>query len=158
MLKVYETTDDGFDLLDALGERVGTIRGSALCFGGLTSEGDAIAAAIDGSRALATYLQRSFGASGEPPDEAAPIRLVHDGAYEWVARGTRPLARLLRPRTGRGADGPRDDWRVEFVLPSYVRAGALIGAAQQLHRAIASRAEPCDEPVGSAAEAPARGA
>lgn len=152
MLKVFETAEESFRLVDARGKDVGWIRGSALGFGGLQTEKEAIAAAVAGSSALASYLQRSFGASAMPSDPGAPLRVVHDGAYDWISRGSQPLARLFRPGTARNGDGHDGSYRVEFVLPSYARAAAAIGAAQQVHRAIDGRAEP----TGHVASSPAR--
>lgn len=140
MLKVFETGEESFQLIDARGKDVGWIRGSALGFGGFPTEPEAISAAVAGGSALSTYLQRSFGASTMPSDSGAPLRLVHDGAYDWISRGSHPLARLFRPGVWRNGDGHDGSYRVEFVLPSYARAGSAISAAQQVHRAIEDRA------------------
>lgn len=153
MLKVFEIAEESFQLVDGRGKEVGWIRGSALGFSGLLTEKEAIAAAVAGSSALGTFLQRSFGAPATPPDPGAPLRVVHDGAYDWVSRGSHPLARLYRPGTARNGDGHDGSYRVEFVLPSYARAAAAIGAAQQVHRAIESRAEPTGQTAASSARA-----
>jgi hypothetical protein len=140
MLQIIEIAEGSFQLLDGEGRDVGWIRGTAFGFRGFDTVEDAAAAAVAGSRALATYLQRTFGASTMPSDPGAPLRLVHDGAYEWISRAQYPLARLRRPVAGRqaGAEDGRN-FGLEFVLPSYVRAGAAISAAQRVHRAIDER-------------------
>ena len=148
MLEVFEIAEDSYRLVDGRGRDVGWIRGSALGFGGFRGEADAMSAAAAGHRALASHLRRSFGASMLASDPGAPLRVVHDGAYDWISRGAQPLARLFRPGEARRADAHDGSYRIEFVVPSYVRAGALIAAAQQLHRAIAA---PAATPTSAAA-------
>jgi hypothetical protein len=153
MLQVFETDDASFRLSDGEGREVGWIRGTAFGFGGFADEEDAIDAAIVGARTLGDYLRRSFGGSDAQGDSGAPVGLVHDGAYEWVSRGMRPLARLYRPDPARASADARDrSYRIEFVLPSYARAGAAIGAAQIVHRAIRGRA--LDESAAGVSRAP----
>jgi hypothetical protein len=143
MLQVFETAEASFRLSDGQGRDVGWIRGTAFGFGGFATEEDAVAAAVAGSDALSAYLERSFGQPATPADPGAPVTLVHDGAYEWVSRGMRPLARLHRPDPARAAIDRREpSWRIEFVLPSYVRAGATIGAAQLVYREVARAGAP----------------
>jgi hypothetical protein len=138
MLQVFETAEASFRLSDGQGRDVGWIRGTAFGFGGFATEEEAIEAALVGSGALSAYLERSFGQPAATTVPGAPVSLVHDGAWEWVSRGMRPLARLHRPDPARALIDPRErSYRIEFVLPSYVRAGATIGAAQLVHREIA---------------------
>ena len=138
MLNVFETGEASFRLSDRHDADVGWVRDGAMGFGGFATEADAIEAALAGSEALRAHLDRLTGAIRAGAGPKGRVRLVHDGAFEWVARGTVPLARLLRPAAD-GAPPRRHDFAVEFVLPSYVRAGAVIGAAQVAHHAIASR-------------------
>jgi hypothetical protein len=53
--------------------------------------------------------------------------MVHDGAYEWVADGFRPLARLIRPHTSRNSE---HSFALEFLVPSYATQHVTIAAAQ----------------------------
>ncbi len=140
MLSVFETGEESFRLSDRHDEDVGWIRGGTLGFDGFASEADAISAALAGSQALHGHLARINGALHPATAPTGRTRLVHDGAYEWVSRGSVPLARLFRP----GRDGALPKHRghaVEFVLPSYVKAGSVISAAQVVHHAIAGRAQ-----------------
>jgi len=139
MLNVFETGEATFRLSDRHDEDVGWIRGGTLGFDGFASEADAIAAALAGSEALRRHLDRINGSVQPTAAPTGRTRVVHDGAYEWVSKGAVPLARLYRP--GRDGTAPkRRGHAVEFVLPSYVRAGSVITAAQVVHHAIATRA------------------
>jgi hypothetical protein len=51
---------------------------------------------------------------------------VHDGAYEWIAVGAVPLARLHRPR---GTAPPNDSFAIELVLPSSTTNTSAVSAA-----------------------------
>jgi hypothetical protein len=140
MLNVFETGDASFRLSDQHDQDVGWIRGAALGFDGFATEADALAAAVAGSAALTEYLERLTG-SGSVGARAAGaargrVHVVHDGAYEWVSRGKVPLARLYRPERDATERQRRRTFAVEFVLPSYVKAGAAVSASQVLHRAI----------------------
>ena len=139
MLSVFETGEASFRLSDRHDEDVGWIRGGTLGFDGFASEADAIAAAVAGSEALRRHLDRINGSVQPTPAPTGRTRVVHDGAYEWVSRGTAPLARLFRPARA-GAPPKHRGHAVEFVLPSYVKAGSVITAAQVVHHAIATRA------------------
>lgn len=138
MLNVFETGEASFRLSDRHDADVGWVRDGAMGFGGFATEADATEAALAGSEALRVYLDRLSGTIKPEVGPKGRVRLVRDGAFEWVARGSVPLARLFRP-VADGAPPRRQDFAVEFVLPSYVRAGAVIGAAQVVHHAIANR-------------------
>ena len=158
MLSVFETGEASFRLSNRHDEDVGWIRGAALGFDGFATEADALAAAVAGSSALADYLERLTGSAGVGARATGSARgrvhVVHDGAYEWVTRGKVPLARLYRPERDSTERQRRRTFAVEFVLPSYVRAGAAVSASQVLYRAIASSTT-AEVPVGAPADAPA---
>jgi len=61
------------------------------------------------------------------------VKLVHDGAYEWFADGTSPIARLVRPQR-RAYDLT---FGIELVLPSYASEGVAITAAHAVGAALA---------------------
>jgi len=154
MLSVFETGEASFRLSDRHDEDVGWIRGAALGFDGFGSEADAIAAAVAGSQALAGYLDRLSGATQPSGRTTGRVRLVHDGAYEWVSRGSTPLARLYRPERDLPQRSRRRTFAVEFVLPSYVKSGSAISASQVLYHAIGHSMEAASA-RGGASTAPA---
>lgn len=132
MIRVLATGENRHRLEDEAGRRVGWIHGRALGFGGMRSEAEAMAAAVTAWQAFDAALRRHY--FGRPRHDASPdrLRLVHDGAYEWVADGSRPLARLYRPSDDR-ADG---EFSIELVLPSYANEGAAVAVAQAVGGAL----------------------
>jgi len=129
-------------LEDVSGRHVGWVRGRAIGFHGMRSEDEALAAVAAAWQPFDTALRRHY--FGRPPNEPAwdQLRLVHDGAYEWVTDGRHPLARLHRPASDLG-DG---DFAIEFVLPSYATEGVVISVAQVVGAALRSH---CLGAVGS---------
>jgi len=77
--------------------------------------------------ALERTLQRAYPGRPLRPVKKSKIDLVHDGDSEWVAAGFRPLARLMRPNTGRNGE---NCFALEFLVPSYVTQHVTIAAAQ----------------------------
>lgn len=140
MLNVFETGEESFRLSNSNDEEVGWIRGDALGFTGFDTEDAAIAAALRGGDALRGYLERLSGTSEVIEESKGKVKLVHDGAYEWVTRGSTQLARLYRPEPD-SAQRKRGVFAVEFVLPSYVRSGTVISAAQVVYHAVSRVAE-----------------
>ena len=59
------------------------------------------------------------------------LRLAHDGAYEWITDGRKPLARLVRESVERASDKL---FAIEFVLPSYASEAVAISAAHVMAR------------------------
>jgi hypothetical protein len=133
MLRIIADGENRFRLESANGVDVGWIRNRTLGFRGLPSEATTIEATVDSSRALEVSLAREF--PGRPIHEiSAPgVRLVHDGAYEWIADGDRPLARILRPTSGLF---PETDFGLEFQLPSYATHHVSIAGAQAVWRVL----------------------
>ncbi len=132
MITILADGDYGHRLEDADGRNVGSIRNRTIRLGGLASEEEAMAATVDVWRVLDASLARQF--PGWPRHQLATdrIRLVHDGAYEWISDG-KPLARLVRPRGDETIDTP---FAIEFVLPSYSSDGVLISSAQLMAKAL----------------------
>ena len=135
MIRVIAAGEDLHRLEDDGGKHVGWIHGRALSFGGMRSETEAIAAAAVAWQAFDAALRRHF--FGRPPHEvtADRLHLAHDGAYEWVTDGRRPVARLYRPREHRGDDG----YSIELVLPSYATEGVAVAVAQVVGNALHAR-------------------
>ncbi len=129
MITVTAQGDRRYRILDARGRAVGWIHDHAVGFQGWRRDADAIAAAESAWGPLEATLRRHY--FGRPLRLApeGPLRLVHDGAYEWVSDGRTPIARLHR------GDG-HDALALEFVLPSYVTEGVVHAAAQVLARAL----------------------
>jgi len=134
MFKVFiDGNDDRLRLENSTGRKVGWIRDRTFGFGGLASEKAALRAAVDAWRSLEEELQRGYPGRAPRPVNESNVGLVHDGAYEWVADGFRPIARLLRPRTERN---PEDSFALEFLAPSYATQHVTIAAAQAVWEAL----------------------
>ena len=132
MLRVMEMGEGVHRIEGPDGTVVGWIRGRTVAFRGFGDIASALDAASPASAALEKVLRRQY--PGWPHYEVArdTLRVVHDGAYEWVSDGTAPIARLIRP-----GDGPPDDFGLEFALPSYASEGVAIAAAHGLYIALA---------------------
>lgn len=170
MITVTAQGDRRYRILDRRGHVVGWIDANAVGFRGWTRDDDAIAAAAAAWEPLEATLRRHY--FGRPLRLApeGPLRLVHDGAYEWVSDGRTPIARLHR-QAGSVATGERPaaslapsdatarrrdaggELALEFVLPSYATEGVVHAAAQVLARAFghfggaATRVPRDDDPV-----------
>ena len=90
MLSIFDTGDSSFRLANQRDEDVGWIRASAIGFDGFATEPEALAAAVAGSEALAGYIERLTGSAPRFAPTSGRVRLVHDGAYEWVSDGLVP--------------------------------------------------------------------
>ena len=133
MLKIIDEGDNKFRLESAADVEVGWIRGHTLGFRGLPTETAAIEAAVDSSRALELSLAREF--QGRPVHDmsTSDIGVVHDGAYEWVADGVRPLARILRPTSGPFSE---EAFGIELLVPSYASHHVIIACAHAVWRVL----------------------
>ena len=114
-------------LENADGRQLGSIRNGIIRLRGLTSRKDAIIAAMIVWEALDATLAREFAARPRHRPVLGRLRVLNDGAYDWIADGVKPLARLLRMPMDRSAD---DTLAIEFVLPSSVSEAAAISAAE----------------------------
>ena len=134
MFKVFiDGNDDRLRLEDLAGRNVGWIRGHTIGFGGLPSEEIALRAVPEAWKALEITLERVYRGRAPRPVKESNIDVVHDGAYEWVADGFRPLARLMRPHTGRNSEA---SYALEFMVPSYATQHVTIAAAQAVWEAL----------------------
>jgi hypothetical protein len=134
MFKIFiDGNDDRLRLEDLAGRQVGWIRGHTLGFGGLASEKAALRAAVGAWGALDKLLHRTYPRRMRRPAHESNVRLLHDGAYEWIADGFRPIARLLRPRTERNSE---DSFALELLVPSYATQHVTIAAAQVVWEAL----------------------
>ena len=130
MLHILPDGDRRYRLVDGDGREIGWIRGRAVRFLGFLSEEDMVNAASKAWRALRSVLAQSFGhtSAGKQSDK---LRHVYDGAYEWIADGVIPIARVFRSRNA--AD---PSLAIELVLPSYVDEALTKEAALSIARAL----------------------
>jgi hypothetical protein len=146
MFKVFiDGSDDRLRLEDFAGEKVGWIHGNTFGFGRLPSEKIAIDAAVEGWQSLEKALQRGYPGRSARNVDKSKVRLVYDGAYEWVADGVRPLARLLRPFTTRN---PERSFALEFLVPYHATQHVTIASAQAVLETVSRYI------AGSSSEAP----
>jgi hypothetical protein len=110
------------------GHMIGWIHGHAIGLSGLLDDREALAWTPSLRRALDDTLVRHYPGRYRPVTDFTELRLVHDGAYEWIAAGNVPIARVYRTVSGRGGGCVA----VEFVLPSYVSERAAIASANTL--------------------------
>jgi hypothetical protein len=135
------------------GETIAWVRGHAVGIAGFDSVDDALASAPMLHRVVDDVLRREYPAwkRGVPP--LGELTLVHDGAYEWIATGSTPVARLHRSGT---LHVPNEvaarSYALEFVLPSYVREAVILVVARALTAAHNSLGD-CFEPANMPAEA-----
>jgi hypothetical protein len=128
MFKIFiDGNDDWLRLEDPAGRKVGWIRDRTFGFVGLPNEKAAVRAAVDAWRSLEKTLQRGYPGRAPRPVNESNVGLVHDGAYEWIADGFRPIARLLRPQSERNSE---DSFAVELLAPAYATQHVTIAAAQ----------------------------
>jgi hypothetical protein len=152
MFKVFiDGNDDRLRLENPAGRKIGWIRDRTFSFGGLANEKTALRAAVDAWRSLEKTLQRGYPGRAPRPVNESKVRLVHDGAYEWIADGFRPIARLLRPRTERNSE---DSFALEFLAPSYATHHVTIAAAQAVWEALSEQIEPATLDPARPAAAP----
>lgn len=111
----------------ASGRALGWIHGHAVGLFGLRDETEALTWAPSLRLALDDALARQYPERYQPVRDFSNLRLVHDGAYEWIAAGEVPLARVHRP-SKRG----ENRFALEFVLPSYASERAATAAARIL--------------------------
>jgi hypothetical protein len=91
--------------------------------------------------ALDLVLRRQYPGWPSYTPALDELQLVHDGAYEWFADGTAPIARLIRPQR-RAYDLT---FGIELVLPSYASEGVAITAAHAVGAALVPAAPPAVE-------------
>lgn len=126
------------------GRRLGWIHGHVVGLSGLRDHREALAWAPALRHALDDTLARHYPDRYHPVSEFADLRLVHDGAYEWIAAGDVPIARVSRPSSAR----TERSLALEFVLPSYASERVTITSAEVLatilHEQILSPLFPCE--------------
>lgn len=131
MMKILADGENGHRLENAEGRTIATMRNRAIRLHGLGSEEEATSVVVALWHVLDAVLFREFPGWKRHEPVIDDLHLVHDGAYEWITDGRKPLARLFRERRGRATS-----FAIEFVLPSYASDGVAISAAQLMARAL----------------------
>jgi hypothetical protein len=124
--KLVSEGDAKYRLEDQWGEIVAWARGHVVGLNGFFNVAEAMAAVPVLVQAVDEALEKEHLGRPLPEVDYDMMRLVHDGAYEWIAVGAVPLARLLRPR---GTAPPNDCFAIELVLPSSTTEGTALSAA-----------------------------
>ena len=133
MVTIVAEGDRKYRLEDAGGAALGWIRGNSVGFCGMASEEAAIGAAVAARRALEAVLQRQYAEWLRYEPSAERLHFVHDGAYEWIADGVVPIARLHRPFS---AASPDESFAIELVLPSFATEHVTLAAVRAMARAL----------------------
>jgi hypothetical protein len=137
--RLVSVGDAKYRLENASGLTVGWIRGHAVGVAGFDSVAEAIASAPMLRRVVDGVLRRAYPARHHVVRCRGEPTLVHDGAYEWIANGSSPVARLHRPGTTHVPHQPSaGSYALEFVLPSFASEGATIAVARAIARARSS--------------------
>lgn len=118
--------DGKYRLEDQWGEMVAWARGHVIGLNGFFSVAESMAAVPILVQAVDEVLERDNRRRRRPQVDYDKMCLVHDGAYEWIAVGAVPLARLHRPR---GTAPPNDSFAIELVLPSSTTNTSAISVA-----------------------------
>ena len=124
--KLVSEGDGKYRLEDQWGEMVAWARGHVVGLNGFFSVADSMAAVPVLVQAVDEVLGKENPRRRFPEVDYDMMRLVHDGAYEWIAVGAVPLARLHRPW---GTAPPNDSFAIELVLPSSTTEATAISAA-----------------------------
>jgi len=143
MLRVLSDGDDRYRLENEDDVQIGWINGRAIGFRGFLTEADAKSGAVAAWQALDLVLRRQYPGWPSYTPAFDQVHLMHDGAYEWFADGTSPIARLIRPQR-RAYDLT---YGIELVLPSYASEGVAITAAHAVGAALASATTPVTDGV-----------
>jgi hypothetical protein len=146
--------DAKYRLENASGRTIGWARGHAVGIAGLDSEAGALASAPMLRRVVDRVLGRAYPERSSRAISLGEPTLVHDGAYEWIAVGSRPVARLHRPGTTDVPDqSPGHSYALEFVLPSFASEAATIAVVHALataHSNLVDSFEPAKPLAGDA--------
>ena len=125
MITVRQQAQHHYVISNAAGVAMGWTGTHTIGFGPFATEEAAIAAAAAAWPLMQSGLARHFSGWERVDVDAARLRVVHDGAYEWISDGRVPLARLYGPDL-------RGNRSIELVLPSFASDGVAIVLAPVL--------------------------
>lgn len=125
-LHVVNEGDGKYRLESTKGAAAGWIRGHTVGLKGFQSVADALCAAPMLHQTLDAVLRQHHPEWRRHDVRYDALQLVHDGAYEWIATGNLPLARVYRRTPGASPD---DTVSIELVLPSYATDSTILSAA-----------------------------
>jgi len=125
-LRLMSQGDGKYRLENSAGAVIGWIRGQVIGLTGFASVADAMSTVPMLSQKLDTLLAQDHARRPAIDVQYDTLRLAHDGAYEWITDGARPIARVYRPGI---AGTPTDSVSIEFVVPGSVTEAAIIQAA-----------------------------
>ena len=123
--KLVSLGDRKYRLEAPSGRVLGSIHGHAVRLFGVVDEHEALTSAPALRRALDQLLAREYPDRYRPAHDFVDLHLAHDGAYEWIAAGIIPIARLHRP----SAKSSNGGLAIEFVLPSYASERVTVAGA-----------------------------
>lgn len=132
MVRIFAEQDGDHRLEGTDGAAVGWVRGRGIGLRGFVDERRAVGAVAVAWRALDRMLRRQH--PGWPRRELVVerLRIVADGADEWIVDGGARLARLIHV-----ADAPAAaPLAIELELPSFAGEGAAVAAAPFVAEAV----------------------
>ena len=139
MLSIHADGENRHRVEDGFGTEIGWIHGRAIGFTGMRTLRDAVHAAATASHAFQAALRRQYPGWPQHEPRFEELRIVNDGAYDWISDGRVPLARLLRLK---GEDARRGAFGLEFVLPTFASEGVAVVVAQSLGCALQAHLRP----------------
>ena len=114
---------------------IGWIHGRSIGLRGMRDEREATETAVALWEPLTSALAQHFPGRPIHRVSRSRLRVVHDGAYEWITDDRVPIARLDRRTGTRGSE----QLAIEFVLPSYATEGVVISVAHVVALALLAR-------------------
>lgn len=132
MITVTQQSEHHYVISNAAGTPIGWTGTRTIGFAPMPTERAAIDAAAAAWPILQGGLSRHFPGWERAEVSLERLRVVHDGAHEWISDGLVPVARLYRPGSARG----RRAFALELVLPSFASDGVAIALAPTLARAV----------------------
>lgn len=135
MLDVIPAGEQHYRLVDRAGRDVGWIRRRAVRFFGFTSKSAVMRAAVVAWRAMRRVVAQRSGSPPPRRDDLDELRIVHDGAYEWISDGRIPIARLYREAKNDGSPGT---FAVELIVPRNGEEQSVVAVAHAIESAFAA--------------------
>ena len=119
---------------------IGWIHGRAIGLRGMRDEAEALETVVALWEPLQSALAQHFPGRASHRVRRSRLRVVHDGAFEWIADDQVPLARLDRHVGRRGGA----QLAIEFALPSYATEGVVVSVAHVVALALLAHRAECE--------------